>query len=121
MDRIVLDCFLRFREHSRVTFALAAWTGFDQEFVRYDRRARIMGRSGWTFGRMLNSAYDVFVGFSPLPVKAVMMLGFGVAALSLLAILYLVIDWLVRDVQLGWTGIMATTTIGRSALYHCHC
>ncbi len=117
MDRVVLDCFLRFREHSRVTFALVAWTGFDQEVVHYDRKARVMGRSGWTLGRMLNSAYDVFVGFSPLPAKAVTMLGFGVAVLSFLAILYLVVDWLVRDVQPGWTGIMATTTIFFGVLF----
>ena len=38
MDRVVLDCFLRFREHSRVTFALVAWTGFDQDIVHYDRQ-----------------------------------------------------------------------------------
>ena len=31
--------------------------------------------------------------------------------MSSLAILYLVVDWLVHDVQPGWTGIMATITI----------
>src|SRR5207249_12287436 len=30
IDRAVLDCVRQFREHSRVTFALVAWTGFEQ-------------------------------------------------------------------------------------------
>ena len=46
MDRAVLDCFRQFREHSRVTFALVAWTGFEQAVVQYDRRARRHGEFG---------------------------------------------------------------------------
>src|SRR4029077_13720266 len=45
VDRAVLDSVRRFREHSRVTFALVAWTGYEQAVVSYDRVARLEGHS----------------------------------------------------------------------------
>lgn len=111
MDRKVLECFRRFREHSRVTFALVAWSGFEQDVVLYDRLPRLAGRSGWTFGRMFNTAYDVFIGFSPVPAKLLTITGFTVFGLSLLFIIYLLLTYLFMNVQPGWTGLMATMTL----------
>jgi glycosyltransferase involved in cell wall biosynthesis len=111
MDRTVFDCFLQYREHSRVTFALVAWTGFDQALVHYDRRPRAHGQTRWSFGQMLNTAYDVFIGFSPLPAKFVAMLGFTVFTASILFFIYLFLNWTINDVEPGWTGIMAMMTV----------
>ncbi len=110
MDRRVLECFLQYREHSRVTFALVAWTGFKQDVVGYERKPRLKGRSGWTFRRMANTAYDVFIGFSDVPAKFLTFTGTSMFALSVLALIYLVTVWFIQDVQPGWTGIMATLT-----------
>jgi len=57
IERVVLDSVRQFPEHALVTFALVAWTGFDQSVVAYDRRMRVGGRSGWTFAQMLNTAH----------------------------------------------------------------
>jgi dolichol-phosphate mannosyltransferase len=111
MDRTAFDCFLQYREHIRVTFALVAWTGFNQAIVQYDRRARFHGRSRWSFGQMLNTSYDVFIGFSPLPAKFVASLGFVVFAASMLFFVYLFANWFINDVEPGWTGIMAAMTV----------
>jgi glycosyltransferase involved in cell wall biosynthesis len=111
IDRIVLDCVRRFREQSRVTFALVAWTGFDQAVVAYDRQQRVGGRSKWTFGQMLNTAYDVLIGFSPLPAKVFTVFGFAMLVISLLAVAYIVGDWMFSKVLPGWTALMATMTL----------
>ena len=74
-DRKVLDSLLQFEERSRVVFALVAWTGFDQAVVDYDRRARVAGRSGWGLSRMIKSMYDVFIGFSFVPVRLMTVAG----------------------------------------------
>jgi glycosyltransferase involved in cell wall biosynthesis len=111
IERIVLDSVRQFREQARVTFALVAWTGFDQSIVPYDRRMRTGGRSGWTFAQMLNTAYDVFIGFSPVPAKVLTAFGFVMLITSIVAVFYLAFTWLVRDVQVGWTGLMATMTL----------
>jgi glycosyltransferase involved in cell wall biosynthesis len=111
MDRIVLDCFRQFREHSRVTFALVAWTGFEQTVVLYDRRPRRHGKSGWTIGRMLDIGYDVFVGFSPLPARLLTWIGFAIFGLSFFFLIYLVTFYFLRSVQPGWTGLMTAMTL----------
>lgn len=111
MDRRVAACFRQFREHSRVTFALVAWTGFEQDTVCYDRRARVAGASGWSFARLLRAAYDTFIGFSEVPARAITVLGMAVCVLSLLFTAYLVVSWLVTDVLLGWTGIMVAMSL----------
>jgi glycosyltransferase involved in cell wall biosynthesis len=111
IERIVLDGVRQFREHARVTFALVAWTGFDQAVVYYDRRMRTGGRSGWTFAAMLNTAYDVLIGFSPMPAKILTAFGFMMLTVSVVAVFYLVFTWVVQDVQVGWTGLMATMTL----------
>jgi dolichol-phosphate mannosyltransferase len=110
MDRTVFDCFLQYREHNRVTFALVAWTGFNQTLAHYDRRPRTQGRTRWSFAQMLNTAYDVFIGFSPVPAKFVAMLGFTVFMGSLVFLAYLLLNWTFHDVEPGWTGIMAMMT-----------
>lgn len=111
MDRKVLACVKQFREQSRVTFALVAWTGFNQTVVPYNRHPRLAGRSGWRFSQMLNSAYDVLIGFSPLPAKFITSIGFGMFAISLIVLIYLVLTWALSRVQPGWTGMMATMTV----------
>lgn len=69
IDRAVLDCFNQFSEHNRITFALVAWTGFEQVRVPYHRAARTTGASGWNFAKMLKSMYDAFIGLSTLPIR----------------------------------------------------
>jgi hypothetical protein len=111
IERIVLDSVRQFREQSRVTFALIAWTGFEQAVVSYDRKPRINGSSGWSFGQMLNAAYDVFIGFSPIPAKILTIFGFFMLVTSLLGVIYLLLTWLVQKVEVGWTGLMVTMTL----------
>jgi dolichol-phosphate mannosyltransferase len=78
-DRKVVEAVQRMREHSRITFALVAWTGFRQEIVPYDRQRRRAGKSGWTFWRMVLAMYDAFVGFSVLPIRLTTALGIAIS------------------------------------------
>ncbi len=117
MDARVLACLRQFREHSRVTFALVAWTGFDQSVVLYDRQARRAGASGWRFAQLLNTAYDVLIGFSPMPARLITAIGLGLSGLSLVAIVYLLAAWAFARVQPGWTGLMVTLTFCFGVLF----
>jgi len=110
-DRRVVDCFREMREAARVTFALIAWTGFDQAVVDYDRVSRTAGKSGWTFGKMIHAFYDVVMSFSQMPARLLTMIGLATSALSGAALIYLIGIWLSSEVQPGWTGIMATMTL----------
>jgi glycosyltransferase involved in cell wall biosynthesis len=106
LDRKVRESLLQFEERSRVVFALVAWTGFDQAYVEYDRRARVAGSSGWTFGRMIKSMYDMFIGFSFLPVRLMTLSGIAMFFLSMLWAGYMVFNWWTSHPLPGWSSIM---------------
>jgi dolichol-phosphate mannosyltransferase len=106
IDRKVADCFRQFREHNRVTFALVAWTGFKQDVVMYDRRARQAGVSGWNLGRMLKAMYDTLLGFSTLLPRSITVLGSAMFLVSISLALYLIANDIVSRPVPGWTGIM---------------
>lgn len=111
VDRKVAECFNQFQEHNRITFALVAWTGFEQETVEYDRMPRTTGSSGWNFAQLVKAMYDSFIGFSLVPIRLMTWLGLGVSALTVLLLIYLLVAWATGDVLPGWTSQMLTVSL----------
>ena len=109
-DRRVVDCFNEFSERNRVTFALFAWTGFDQEVVDYDRIKRKAGKSSWNLTRILKAGYDTFIGFSALPSNVIFWLATSTALISIILGSYIFLRWLFFDPLPGWTGLMLAMT-----------
>lgn len=105
IDRIVQECFLQFRENRRLTFALVAWSGFDQEVVSYDRVARRAGQSGWTILRMFSSFYDTIVAYSDWPARFMTWLGITTFLASGGFSVYLFACWYLGAPQPGWTSL----------------
>lgn len=106
IDRLVADCFRQFREHSRITFALVAWTGFKQDVVPYDRRTRTAGTSSWNFGRLSKAMYDTLIGFSNLLPRFITVLGAAIFLLNIPIAIYLVVNYFYSRPLPGWTGLM---------------
>lgn len=109
-DKKVVECVRRFKEHNRITFALIAWTGFNQAVVEYDRKKRVAGVSGWSFSKMLKSMYDTFIGFSLTPVRVMTLIGASVSFASGLLLLYLLFSWFNGVEVKGWTSYMVALT-----------
>jgi glycosyltransferase involved in cell wall biosynthesis len=110
-DRKVVECYRTFREHNRITFAMIAWTGFAQEAVEYERVARRRGKSGWSFGRLFKAFYDVFIGYSHLPIRLISIVGFATFIGSVLLAVYAVIIGLRGGSVPGWASTLAVTGI----------
>ena len=110
-DRRVAECMRQFQERSRITFALAAWTGFEQASVDYDRKQRVSGVSGWNFSKMLKTMYDAFIGFSFLPVRLITLVGIAAFLLTVALAVYLLYSWLTGNPVLGWTSQMMTMAL----------
>ena len=111
VDRKVAECFANFHEHNRVTFALVAWTGFAEDVVEYKRRRRQTGTSGWTYGRMVKTMYDTFIGFSQTPIRAMTITGALVSFLTLPMAAYILYHRLAGHPILGWTSVMLPLTL----------
>jgi len=110
IDRKVAEHYRLFKEQNRITFALVAWTGFDQAVVEYDRVERRAGTTGWSFGKMLKAMYDTFIGFSPLPIKLMTATGIGISTLAFLLLGYVILSTIAGNPLPGWTSLMATNT-----------
>jgi polyisoprenyl-phosphate glycosyltransferase len=95
MSRRSVDALLQLREHHRFMKGLFAWVGFSARAVPYLREARAGGSSKWNYWKLWNFALEGITGFSVLPLKVATYLGLGIAFLSGLYAVYLVILTLV--------------------------
>lgn len=111
IDRLVVEAVRSMPERNRVTFALVAWTGFEQATVEYDRRPRVAGRSGWSLGQMVKTMYDSFVGFSTLPLTVMRIVAASSAALSAVLAVYVLASALSSSNRPGWTSEMLVTSV----------
>jgi dolichol-phosphate mannosyltransferase len=86
MDRKVVDVLKQMRERHRFPRGMSAWVGFRQVGVPYRRAARHAGVTKYPFKKMLKLALNAITGFSYFPLQLATYVGFGAAAMSILAI-----------------------------------
>jgi glycosyltransferase involved in cell wall biosynthesis len=96
MDRKVVDELLSLSETDQFLRGLRSWVGFKQTGVDYVRPARAFGRS--THGWLKNVwwAKKAIFSFSFLPLELLSYVGATMTVLSLLAVIYQIIDSLRR-------------------------
>ena len=111
VDRKVAECFAQFQERNRVTFALVAWTGFSETVVEYHRQRRRSGVSGWTYGHMVKTMYDTFIGFSLMPIRLMTITGALVSLLTVPLAVYFLVVWVGGQPLPGWTSVMLALTV----------
>jgi dolichol-phosphate mannosyltransferase len=110
MDRRVVDSILKMPERNRFLRGMVPWVGYKQIGVVYERQARYAGESKFKSVRqMLPFALDAITSFSYFPLQMATYLGFFIAAISLIAILIVVILRLFGQTQ-PLTG-QATTLV----------
>lgn len=106
IDRKVAENFKQFKEQNRITFAIVAWTGFEQAQVEYARQKRLAGSSGWTIIKLFRTVMDALLGYSTLPLRCITALGIFFFFSSMAFLVYLVFYWMSGTKVPGWTSIM---------------
>ena len=86
IDRKVVDVMGQMRERHRFLRGMAAWVGFRQVGVEYDRKERFAGKTKYPFSKMLKLAFNAITSFSYFPLQVATYLGFICAGFSILAI-----------------------------------
>jgi dolichol-phosphate mannosyltransferase len=88
------------------------WTGFDFKTLPYRRRERRVGTSRWTFGMKLTYLLDGVLSQSFLPLRAISILGFLVAALGFAYAVVVIAAKLTwgHPVE-GWTPLMVVVLV----------
>lgn len=108
IDRKVIDALKKFKEHNRFLRGMVSYIGFKQTALLFDRDERYAGVTGYPFKKMLKFAADGIFSFSTAPLKMISRLGYGIAFLSVIGILYaLAIRLLTPEYAVeGWAFIV---------------
>jgi glycosyltransferase involved in cell wall biosynthesis len=92
MDRRVVNAILEMPERNRFLRGMVPWVGYKQVGLPYEREARFAGESKFSSVRqMLPFAVDAITSFSYFPLQLATIFGFIIAAISLIAILVVIL------------------------------
>lgn len=106
MSRRVNDVLRNMPEQHRFIRGMVSWIGFSQTAIEYDRKERFAGSTKYPFRKMLAFAADAITSFSVIPLKIATWLGFSMAFLSLVVLIYTLISWVMGATVAGWTSLM---------------
>jgi dolichol-phosphate mannosyltransferase len=111
-DRIVAESLLKFREQNSSVLALLIWMGFKQEFVSYDKEARLHGKSGFTLRKSLKLFKDSIMSFTAMPIRVMSYIGFAIAIIGgLYALLVVLAAMFFGKPIMGWASLMTVILI----------
>ncbi|KLO32780.1 glycosyltransferase family 2 protein [Mycobacterium haemophilum] len=107
VTRRVLDLLIAMPERHRFVRGMVAWIGGKQVPLVYDRKPRAAGETKYPFRKLLHVAAEAITGFSMVPLKASMTLGWVMAALGFAAAIYSSVGALLGHTVPGWASLMA--------------
>ncbi|MBQ7163918.1 MAG: glycosyltransferase family 2 protein [Clostridia bacterium] len=90
-SRRAVDAILSLPERNRLIRAQAAWVGFRQTFVEFDRPARAVGETKYTLKKMVKLASDGIISNSYYPLYLALKAGILLGVLSAAAFLTFII------------------------------
>lgn len=106
-SREVCDRLLQFQEVNTNLIALLFWLGYRREYVVYERRARLEGKSAWTAGKKLRYALNSIFNFTDLPVQVLLYSGTIGLVLACSAAILVLVAKLRGDIPVpGYTPIV---------------
>jgi glycosyltransferase involved in cell wall biosynthesis len=106
-NKKVRDVLLGLREANSSLVGQLIWVGYRRKDIPYERQERLVGKSGWTFGRKWKYMADSVYSFTDLPIRLLTTVGLLGAAGIVVASLIIIGVWLsgVIDVP-GYTALM---------------
>ena len=101
----VLQAFSEFAEVNLFLRGMFPLVGFKSTSVYYDRRERLAGESHYPLSQMLNLAIDGITSLSVRPLRMITMLGFLVAGISFLGVIWSIVQHLRGLTVAGWASM----------------
>jgi len=114
LDKKVVQELKNFNENYLFFRGLIPWLGFSQIQLEYIESQRFSGKTKYSFSKMLHFASDGITSFSVKPLKISIYLGFIIAFIAFLYILYAIyISVFTNNAITGWTStIISVLFIG---------
>ncbi len=113
-DRKVINVMKSMQEKHRFLRGMSSWIGYRQIGVPYQRAKRYAGTTKYPFKKMLKLAWNAITGFSYVPLQMATILGFIVAAISIILIPLIIILRLASGTELlgQATTLISTLFLG---------
>ena len=113
LDRRVVAALRLLPERGRFMKGLFAWVGFPSIAVPFERPPRQAGTTKWNYWRLWNFAIEGIVSFSTAPLRIWTYLGVGLATLSTLYALYILIRVFLVGVDVpGYASLIVVILAG---------
>ncbi|WP_456430243.1 glycosyltransferase family 2 protein [Rhodocaloribacter sp.] len=107
VSRAVLDAYRQMEEQQPYVRGLIAWLGFNQIGVEYVRPARAAGTSKYPIRKAFRLALDGIASFSSRPLRYAVRIGVGVAMLSVVGLVWVLLaKYVFHNTLPGWTSII---------------
>ena len=100
-----LQAFAEFGEVNLFLRGMFPLVGFKSTSVYYDRQERIAGQSHYPLSKMINLAIDGITSLSVKPLRMITLLGFLVAGMSFLGVIWSVVQQLRGMTVAGWASM----------------
>ncbi len=99
LDKQVVTAMNQCQERARFTKGLYAWVGYRSIGLPFTVQTRAAGKSSWKYGRLTNLAITGFTSFSDIPLRIWGMIGGLISLMSLISVIYIIIDTLVTGID----------------------
>lgn len=97
----------RYKEVNIYLRGMIPLVGFKSTCVEYSRSERIAGKSHYPLKKMISLALNGITSMSIKPIRFITALGFIIAAVSLIAVLWSVISYFVGNTVAGWASTVS--------------
>jgi glycosyltransferase involved in cell wall biosynthesis len=111
IDRTIVTALQEFNERNSSLFALITWMGFRQATIRYDKEARVHGRSGWTLRKKLKLFVDSITSFTYLPIRLISYVGIATAFAGFAYAGFVFAYTLAGHRVQGWSSLMIVVLV----------
>ncbi len=108
LDKKVISVIKNFNENEPFLRGLIKWIGFRQFSMEYYPNQRTMGKSKYSFKRMISFALQGVTSFSVRPLYVATYLGFSFTMLSILYLPYVLYAFHTGKEVSGWASIIMT-------------
>ncbi|MCK5881573.1 MAG: glycosyltransferase family 2 protein [Sinobacterium sp.] len=111
LDRTALDELLKLKFGQPFLRGAVQSIGFKKETVDFDVEQRFAGESKYTLSKMLSFARSGLISHSSLPLKFGIWLGLFTSVISLLELIYIVVQFFIGNTVPGWASTIGFITL----------
>ena len=108
MSRRALQELESFKEVNLFLRGIVPLIGFKSDVVTYERHERFAGESKYPLKKMMNFAFDGITSFSVKPIRLITTLGLLIFSVSLVMLIWFLIDHFLGRTEPGWTSIIVS-------------